>query len=217
MSRLSRITSGSVRLRASAVGAFRLPLLWLIFALAASSADQRTVNWSGSYSSCTQRFELLKHGPLDLGVKISTSNPLLAEQFRIAMDFWSGVLEMRWHQETGNSCAMQLVDGTREILKKSIVARSQFTDWENFQGWIAFDPTARLSRAEMYLTAVHEIGHMLGLKHNPNAQSVMYYLDLEGPEFLDTSDLASLASRHKLRIPRRVQISVLRAVALARN
>ncbi len=194
-----------------------LLVLWPMLARLASPSDQRTVNWSGSYSSCDQRFELLKHGPLDLGVKISTSNPALAEQFRLAMAFWSGVIDMRWHEETGNACAIQLVEGTHEILKKSIVARAQFTDWDNFQGWIAFDPGAKLSRAEMYLTAVHEIGHLLGLKHNPNSKSVMYYLDLEGPEYLDSSDLTSLAQRHKLRSSIHTQISVARTMAMASN
>jgi predicted Zn-dependent protease len=52
----------------------------------------------------------------------------------------------------------------------------------------------------MYLTAVHEIGHMLGLRHNPNPSSVMYYIDLEGSEVLDSCDLTSLAAHHKLRI-----------------
>jgi hypothetical protein len=195
----------------------RLALLWPMVALSASSADQRAVNWSGAYSACDQRFELLKHGPLDLGVKISTSNPQLADQFRLAMTFWADVLDMRWHEEAGGACAIQLVDGTHEILKKSIVARSQFTDWANFQGWIAFDPAANLSRIEMYLTAVHEIGHMLGLKHNPSAKSVMYYLDLDGPEYLDSADLSSLAQRHKLRAPSRAQIAVLRSAMLAQN
>ena len=60
--------------------------------------------------------------------------------------------------------------------------------------------SAPLSREETYLTAVHEIGHLLGLKHNPNPSSVMYYLDLEGPEVVDITDLAALASHHKLRI-----------------
>ena len=41
---------------------------------------------------------------------------------------------------------------------------------------------------------------MLGLKHNPSAHSVMYYLDLEGTEVLDQSDLERLATRHKLRV-----------------
>jgi hypothetical protein len=180
--------------------AIRIALLWPLLTFPASFADQRTTNWAGDFSPCNQRFQLLRHDPMDLGVKISTSNPELALEFRLAMNFWAKVLDMHWHEDTSTSCAVQLVDGTPAILKSSIVARSQFTEWDNFQGWIAFNPRAPLSDTEMYLTAVHEIGHMLGLKHNPSAKSVMYYLDLEGSEVLDAADLASLASRHKLRL-----------------
>jgi hypothetical protein len=37
-------------------------------------------------------------------------------------------------------------------------------------------------------------------QHNSNATSVMYSLDLEGLEWLDTTDLAELAKHHMLRI-----------------
>jgi len=142
----------------------------------------------------------MKRNPMNLGVKISTSNPVLAHEFREALTFWSTVVDMQWHEDDSESCAMQLVDGTPAILKTSIVARSQFTEWDNFQGWIAFNPRAPLTNMELYLTAVHEIGHMLGLRHNPSVHSVMYYLDLEGTEVLDQTDLATLAVRHKLRV-----------------
>jgi hypothetical protein len=165
----------------------------------ANLSDQRPSNWDGKFTPCNQRSELLKNGAMNLGVKISTSNKLLGREFRMAMNFWAQVLDMHWHEEDSNSCAVQLVDGTPAILKSSIVARSQFTEWDNFQGWIAFNPKAPLTPIEMYLTAVHEIGHMLGLKHNPSTKSVMYYLDLEGTEVLDQSDIATLASHHKLR------------------
>jgi hypothetical protein len=178
----------------------RIVALLPVLTLPVSLADQRTANWEGDFSPCNQRFELLKHDPMNLGVKISTSNPVLAREFRQALDFWSTVVDMHWHEDESNSCAMQLVDGTAAILKTSIVARSQFTEWDNFQGWIAFNPKAPLTNSEMYLTAVHEIGHMLGLKHNPSMRSVMYYLDLEGTEVLDQTDLATLAGRHKLRL-----------------
>jgi len=175
--------------------------LFLAFAavVPVSFADQRTTNWIGDFSPCEQRSQLLRREPMNLGVKISTSNPALGREFREAMDFWSQVLDMRWHEDASATCAVQLVDGTPSILKRSIVARSQFTDWDNFQGWIAFNPTAPLTREEMFLTAVHEIGHMFGLKHNPSSRSVMYYLDLEGSEVLDSQDLSTLASRHRLR------------------
>jgi hypothetical protein len=195
----------------------RLITLWVLIPLTASFADQRTVNWTGPYTSCNQHSELLKRDALDLGVKFSTSNPELEQQFRQALTFWAEVLDMKWHEDNSSSCSIQLVDGTPDILKRSIVARSQFTDWDNFQGWIAFNPTAPLNRTELYLTAVHEIGHMLGLKHNPNARSVMYYLDLEGQEYLDNTDLALLASRHKMRLRTKDRIPVVKTEDLARN
>jgi hypothetical protein len=58
---------------------------------------------------------------------------------------------------------------------------------------------------------------MLGLKHNPNARSVMYYLDLEGQEYLDATDLALLASRHRLRPNIRPGFAVVRNDSMARN
>ncbi len=179
--------------------AIRIAILLPGLTFPVAFADQRPTNWNGNFTPCNQRSELLKNGIMDLGVKISTSNPLLAREFRLAMNFWAQVLDMRWHEEDSDSCSVQLVDGTPAILMNSIVARSQFTEWDNFQGWIAFNPRAPLSQVEMFLTAVHEIGHMLGLKHNPSAKSVMYYLDLEGTEVLDQYDMATLASRHKLR------------------
>ena len=195
----------------------RLVLVWLMSIPVASSADQRTVNWSGPYAACTQHAELLKHDYMDIGVRFSTSNTDLEQQFRQALSFWSEVLDMSWHEDASDNCSIQLVEGTPEILKRTIVARSQFTDWDNFQGWIAFNPTVQLNRNELYLTAVHEIGHMLGLKHNPSAKSVMFYLDLEGQEYLDTSDLALLASHHKLRFQSRQRIPVVSTENLARN
>jgi len=194
-----------------------LRFLWLFVPLIASCGNERTTNWTGPYTPCKQHAELLKHDAMDLGVKFSTTNPELEQQFRLALSFWSEVVDMIWHEDSSSSCSIQLVDGTPEILKHTIVARSQFTDWDDFQGWIAFNPSARLTPSEMYLTAVHEIGHMLGLKHNPNARSVMYYLDLEGQEFLDPSDLALLASHHKMRLHIRAGIPVVRTDVLARN
>ena len=116
------------------------------------------------------------------------------------MDFWSSIVEMEWHEDETSNCSINVVDGTPEVLAHAVVARSQFPEWGNFEGWIAFDAHAPLSKFEIYVTAVHEIGHLLGLKHNPSASSIMYFLDLEGPEVVDSNDLFALAGHHKLRI-----------------
>ncbi|HEY7307008.1 MAG TPA: matrixin family metalloprotease [Bryobacteraceae bacterium] len=163
-------------------------------------ADQPRVNWTGNFAPCDTHSELLKRDSMRLGVRFSTSNSAVAREFRRAMDFWTRIIDMSWHEDGTSSCSIELVDGTPAILQNAVVARAQFVEWRNFEGWIAFDPRAPLTKVEMYLTAVHEIGHMLGLSHNPNPSSVMYYIDLEGPEVLDSWDLTSLAARHKLRI-----------------
>jgi hypothetical protein len=138
---------------------------------------------------------------MDLGLRLATANPILGEQFRRAMDSWARILDLDWHEDDTQNCSIQLVDGDRELFQPAyIAARSQLPDWLDFQGWIAFNPAQRLSETELYRISVHEIGHMLGLQHSSNAMSVMYGLNLDGLDWLDSSDLAALATHHKLRI-----------------
>jgi hypothetical protein len=56
-----------------------------------------------------------------------------------------------------------------------------------------------MSSAEIYAAAVHELGHMLGLKHSASIHSVMYFLDVDGTESLDSKDVLDLSMHHKLR------------------
>ena len=57
-------------------------ILPLVAVVPASFADQRATNWTGNFSRCDKRFELLRRESMTLGVKISTSNPLVAREFR---------------------------------------------------------------------------------------------------------------------------------------
>jgi hypothetical protein len=117
------------------------------------------------------------------------------------MDSWASILDLDWHEDDTENCSIQLVDGKRELFQLPVIAaRSQLPDRLDFQGWIAFNPAQTLNEAEMFRIAVHEIGHILGLQHSSNAMSVMYGFDLEGLKWLDPTDLAALATRHKLRI-----------------
>jgi hypothetical protein len=86
-------------------------------------------------------------------------------------------------------------------LNHAIVARAQITEWSNFQGKIAVNPGSakEMSSAEIYAAAVHELGHMLGLKHNASSHSVMYFFDIDGTESLDRKDVLDLSTHHKLR------------------
>jgi hypothetical protein len=139
---------------------------------------------------------------MDIGVRFDTANAVSAAALRRALYFWSAVLDLTFHEEPSEDCAIAAVDATPEILaKEHDVARAQFTDWENFQGWIAFDPhiSAYMSPQEIYATAVHELGHLFGLVHSANALSVMYYLDVDEYAILDAADLHALGARHAMR------------------
>jgi hypothetical protein len=165
----------------------------------ATWAGERPVNWSGNYTPCDRHQEILRRKGKDLGVRFSTSNQALALEFARALDFWATIVDMDWHEEDSRSCSIAIVDGHRDLFQPAEVARAQFPDRPVFQGWIAFNNEVSLPREELYVTAVHELGHVLGLRHNPSARSVMFYLRVDGPLVLDAADLSTLARRHKLR------------------
>jgi hypothetical protein len=176
-----------------------IPIWPLVFVSIA--AGETPANWSSKYPPCNRHAELLKQGHLTIGVRLTTRNPVLAEQFRHAMDSWAKVLDLDWHEENTQACSIQLIDGDRELFEAvHVAARSQMPDRVGFQGGIAFNPKKSLDEADFYRISVHEIGHLLGLQHSPSAISVMYFLDLDGTEWLDPVDLAELAKHHKLRI-----------------
>jgi hypothetical protein len=156
-------------------------------------------NWTGPYPPCTASLELLKYKSMNLGVRLATSNPDLAAQFQSALNFWATVIDMRWHVERTSLCAVELLDGESQLFLDSTVAKSHLAERSGFQGWIAFNSKAPLTRGELFLTAVHEIGHLLGLSHNPDTDSVMYYTNREESDLLDAADLLSLAAHHSLR------------------
>src|SRR5262249_16486446 len=145
--------------------------------------------------------ELLKRDHMDLGVRVATNIPYLAEQFRRALDSWARILDFDWHADDSENCSIRLLDGEHGLFNPpTIVARSQMPGRLNFQGSIAFNPTRKLSGDELYRIALHEIGHIFGLQHSSNASSIMFFLDLDGLDWLDSKDLAQLAAHHKLRL-----------------
>ena len=179
----------------------KIRLLLLIASSLSFAHAGSPANWSANYPPCNRHSELLSQGHMDIGVRVATANPALARQFLRAMDTWASILDLDWHEEDTQNCSIQLVDGARQLFQPSAVAaRSQLPDRLNFDGWIAFNPGQKLSEIELYRISLHEIGHVLGLPHSSNATSVMYGFNLDDQDWLDLTDLAALATHHKLRI-----------------
>jgi len=161
-------------------------------------------NWTANYPACRHHDELLKTGPLNVGVRILTNNVPLAQQFERALDYWSSILDLAWHNEDSADCTIQVLDGKSDLFAtadrcRCISARAQFPDQPGFEGWIAFNPGMKLNAEDLYRLSVHEIGHLLGLGHSSSPRSVMYFFDVDSPIELDTADLRALAAKHKLR------------------
>ena len=178
-------------------------------------AGERSANWSASYSECDRHSELLKKTHLNLGIRFLTSNPELVRECARALDFWATVLDMEWHEDDSRGCAIQIIDGRPDLFIPAQVARGQLPNRPGFRGWIAFNPRISLPANEQFFVAVHELGHLLGLSHNPSASSIMFYLNVEEPFVLDKADLRALAARHKLRIDSLDQTLVVSGLRIA--
>jgi len=159
------------------------------------------MNWTSADAPCAKYDDLRNPALGDIGVRLDAAEPW-AGAFRSALLFWNTVLAANLFEDTDlNTCAVRIVDGGPDILDHATAARSHIPDWAGFQGKIAVSPEAakHMSRSEMYGTAVHEIGHLFGLKHNRNCRSVMYFLNVNGTEALDHDDILELRKHHQLR------------------
>ena len=153
--------------------------------------EQPQSNWTSADAPCAKFENLRKPLLRDIGVKIEEAEPW-TDAFRRALRFWNTVLETNFHEETDlSACSVRIIDDSPDILGHAVAARSQVTSLANFSGKIAVSQKAakEMDRSEIYAAAVHEIGHLLGLKHKTNIHSVMYFLDVDGTGVLDGKDI----------------------------
>jgi len=165
-----------------------------------AGAQPRT-NWTSSDAGCARYNDLRNRVLGNIGIKIDAGEPWAAG-FRRAIAFWNTVLVANFHEETDlSACAVRVINGDRNVLQNGIAARAQIPEWADFRGKIAVRPAIanQLSSTEIYGVAVHELGHLLGLRHNASPESVMYFLDVNGDEVLDIKDLVALSRHHKVR------------------
>ena len=114
---------------------------------------------------------------LELGVRFSTHDPRIVDQASRALKRWSEIADMSWHRDDSNHCSIDIEDGTSAAWDEIAEANAQ-------KGSITFASGGELTANELFLTAFHEIGHLLGLQHNPSPHSVMYWIDIRGDEVL---------------------------------
>lgn len=168
----------------------------------ASAAWAQSANWTGPFKPCLNSSELEKTGHMSIGVRYDLSNERIIQQFHRAFEFWENLLDAEFHDEASESCSVAILEGTKALLgNRAVVARAQLPKLPDFQGWIVVDPraTSYLTDEEAVAIWIHEIGHLLGLVHNPSAKSLMYFIDIDLGNKLDSTDLRALSLLHAFR------------------
>jgi predicted Zn-dependent protease len=149
---------------------------------------------------CENVGELLKHDHMNLGVRFDSRDPDLVQAFKRALNFWSKILDMEWHEDSNGTCAIDLMDGVPAGTAQMLLHDKAVGLGIRSSGIVAIDTRYQLAASEWYAIAAHELGHLFGLQHNSNPKSVMYYIHLRGDQALDPTDIAALSARHRMRI-----------------
>jgi hypothetical protein len=185
-------TAGNAALGPTATG--NPPILKQNLTSSSPSSPKR-VNWSTTDQPCANYNDFKKYALGDIGVRIDVSDPAWAAAFRRALVFWNKVLDVNFYEEKNiNACALRITDGPLGMFADGHTAFAQFTDLDGFEAKIVVLPQVPLSPAGKFVNAVHEIGHIVDLRHNADPVSVMY------PDIENSSRLREFANAVQYRI-----------------
>jgi hypothetical protein len=163
-------------------------------------SSPEAMNWSTPDEPCAKYNDLKKYALGDIGVKIDVSDPAWAAAFRRALVFWNKILEVNFHEEKNiHACALRVTDGSLWMFEGGYTAFAQSADLNGFEAKIVVLPQVPCSPAARFVNAVHEIGHVVDLRHNPDPSSVMYP-DIENlSEMREFSNAMEYGISHTLR------------------
>jgi hypothetical protein len=153
------------------------------------------VNWSTPDEPCAKYNDLKKYALGDIGVKIDVSDPAWAAAFRRALVFWNKILDVNFHEQKNiDACALRITDGPPAMFNGGYTAFAQAADLDGFEAKIVVLPQVPFSPAATFVNAVHEIGHVVDLRHNRDPRSVMY------PDIKNMSKMREFANAMQYRI-----------------
>src|SRR5438874_3930690 len=116
--------------------------------------------------SCENVGELLKDDHMNVGVRFDSRNPEVLREFKHALNFWSKILDMEWHEDSKSTCSIDLINGTPDGTAEIFMHGKAVGRAIRSSGIVAIDDRYQLAASEWYGVAVHELGQLFGLQHN---------------------------------------------------
>lgn len=157
------------------------------------------IAFSPSPSPCHNSNELLKAGPMQIGVRFRSMTPETTLNAARALDYWSSVLDMKWYEDESDSCAIDLEPHQWSHKGDSFtIGEASIGGLDGFDGVLLYSSRPKEATTALF---IHELGHIFGLKHSKDESSVMYWLSGDDRLTLSDGDKQALCRRHTLNKP----------------
>ena len=143
---------------------------------------------------------------LDVSCWIESDDPRITgfdvkAVFMEAAEVWNEVTKLKlfWSDVRPNIFGwVHRIDGRGRTLAWSQLPYEGITRTDDLEQ--RYDQAESWNRAFFRRVAIHEIGHALGLGHNPNPQSIMYFAE-NGVNELHSTDIANIQALYGKPVP----------------